>query len=81
MGYDDGFFWCDKCFKENQENEDLEPEYFLPICNSPRMGICGYDGSQSASSACPRQKMGIGKVDKDMALFYEDKKEKEKEEK
>ena len=25
--------------------------------------------------------MGIGKVDKDMALFYEDKKEKEKEEK
>ena len=34
-----------------------------------------------ASSACPRQKMGIGKVDKDMALFYEDKKEKEKEEK
>jgi len=30
-----------------------------------------------ASSACPRQKMGIGKVDKDMALFYEDKKEKE----
>ena len=56
MGYDDGFFWCDKCFKENQENEDLEPEYFLPICNSPRMGICGYDGSQSASGACPRQK-------------------------
>ena len=51
MGYDYGFFWCDKCLKENQENEedeedeDLKPEYFLPICNSPRMGICGYDGS------------------------------------
>ena len=28
MGYDYGFFWCDKS-----------------ICNSPRMGICGYDGS------------------------------------
>ena len=51
MGYDYGFFWCDKCLKENQENEEdeeaeaLKPEYFLPICNSPRMGICGYDGS------------------------------------
>ncbi len=21
------------------------PEYFLPVCNSPRMGVCGYEGS------------------------------------
>lgn len=25
--------------------ESYSPEYFLPICNSPRMGVCGYDGS------------------------------------
>ena len=21
--------------------------FFLPICNSPRMGVCGYEGSAS----------------------------------
>ena len=26
--------------------ECCEPEIFFPICNSPRMGVCGYDGSR-----------------------------------
>ena len=50
MGYDDGFFWCEECLKkidgdEGDEEDYYGPEYFLPICNSPRMGVCGYDGS------------------------------------
>lgn len=33
----DGFF-CDICF----ENHGCEEESFLPVVNSPRMGVCGY---------------------------------------
>lgn len=48
-GYYEGTpFWCDECL--NGENDDeggayYEPEFLLPICNSPRMGVCGYEGS------------------------------------
>lgn len=42
-------FWCDECLhKECSEDEEDEydwPEFFLPVCNSPRMGVCGYEGS------------------------------------
>ena len=32
---------------EEQEFDDYDvPEYFLPVCNSPRMGVCGYEGSK-----------------------------------
>lgn len=55
-GYYEGTpFWCEKCIIEDDEfdedgdiEEDLDfylPEYFLPICNSPRVGVCGYEGS------------------------------------
>ncbi len=59
--YKENPFWCKKCiaekiesdeeedFEEGEFEEDLEeylPEYYLPICNSPRMGVCGYDGSR-----------------------------------
>ena len=47
--YDGNPFWCEKCRKEAQEGE-TEDEYaesfFLPVCNSPRMGVCGYEGSE-----------------------------------
>lgn len=38
--------FCDRCLDENAYEEiygDLT--YALPICNSPRMGVCGYCGS------------------------------------
>lgn len=45
-------FWCDEClhrddYDENEHDYDEYeiPEYMLPICNSPRMGTCGYEGS------------------------------------
>ena len=44
-------FWCDECLQEGNEDEEEEwdssvYEYMLPVCNSPRMGVCGYDGSR-----------------------------------
>lgn len=45
---DESPFWCEKCLENcNDEDEEYyEPEFFLPICNSPRMGVCGYEGSE-----------------------------------
>lgn len=39
--YDGSLFWCEECLGEEEE----EPEFLLPVCNSPRMGVCGYEGS------------------------------------
>lgn len=48
-GYYEGVpFWCDECLdgeNNNEEGEGYEPEFLLPVCNSPRMGVCGYEGS------------------------------------
>ena len=47
-GYYEGApFWCDECLEaeNDEEGEDYEPEFLLPVCNSPRMGVCGYEGS------------------------------------
>ena len=35
----DNPFYCKKC-SETHEHEDM----MLPVTNSPRMGVCGYDG-------------------------------------
>lgn len=37
----DNPFFCDKCSETHQETMH---ELFLPVVNSPRMGVCGYDG-------------------------------------
>ncbi len=46
-------YWCEECLegamKEQesvQAEKNYEPEFLLPVCNSPRMGICGYEGSK-----------------------------------
>lgn len=41
FAYDGNPFLCEKC----SELEEYEEEYMLRVCNSPRMGVCGYDGS------------------------------------
>ena len=49
-GYYEGEpFWCDECLEaeNDEEGEDYELEFLLPVCNSPRMGVCGYEGSDS----------------------------------
>ena len=43
-------FWCDECADKLEEGEfdeeiDSEEVSLLPVTNSPRMGVCGYEGS------------------------------------
>ena len=43
-------FWCDECADKLEEGEfdeeiDSEEVWLLPVTNSPRMGVCGYEGS------------------------------------
>jgi hypothetical protein len=34
--------------EEGEWDEEMaETEFFLPVCNSPRMGVCGYEGSET----------------------------------
>lgn len=53
--YMEDAFWCEECLKalgneDMEEDDEAEPyffeEFYLPVCNSPRMGVCGYDGSR-----------------------------------
>ncbi len=52
VGYYDGTpFWCVECLEKSDiadggPDEYCETDFFLPICNSPRMGVCGYGGSE-----------------------------------
>jgi len=38
--YEEGGWLCDNCGKEHECGEEM----LLPIINSPRVGMCGYDG-------------------------------------
>lgn len=50
-------FRCEECLEAGGESDagsgDFEDEdfdeYYLPVCNSPRMGVCGYEGSECFS--------------------------------
>lgn len=52
--YEGDAFRCEDCLKKyseaDEEPEEIEEDYFeefyLPVCNSPRMGTCGYEGSE-----------------------------------
>ena len=39
--YDGNPFLCEEC----SQQDGGEEEFLLKVCNSPRMGVCGYDGS------------------------------------
>lgn len=39
--YEGGGFLCEECAKTHECGEDM----LLRVCNSPRMGVCAYDGS------------------------------------
>ena len=51
--YEEDPFLCEECLEKYEKGEmDEESEEYgidldclLPICNSPRMGVCGYEGS------------------------------------
>ena len=50
--YDGTSFFCEECLQKLEEGNieldqecDFVPEFLLPVCNSPRMGVCGYEGS------------------------------------
>ncbi len=40
--YGENPFWCDECADKMEENEEV---WLFPITNSPRMGVCAYNGS------------------------------------
>lgn len=43
--YDDGAVFCDSCAKKHaKECEDFDDYAAMPVVNSPRMGVCAYDG-------------------------------------
>lgn len=42
--YDDILFLCEDCLEESEE--ELDFDCLLQVCNSPRMGACGYEGSK-----------------------------------
>ncbi len=42
---DGEFFFCDKCAKKHAKAcEDFDDYAKMPVVNSPRMGVCGYEG-------------------------------------
>lgn len=43
--YEEDAFRCEECLKADAGAEDFG-EFYLPVCNSPRMGVCGYEGSE-----------------------------------
>lgn len=48
--YEEDSFWCDECldkYENGELDEDIEceEECLIPVTNSPRMGVCGYEGS------------------------------------
>lgn len=45
-GSGENAYLCEECMKE-METSDEEDEFgmYMPVCNSPRMGVCGYGGS------------------------------------
>ena len=48
--YGEELFWCEECadrLEEGEFKEDIDSEdvWLLPVTNSPRMGVCGYEGS------------------------------------
>jgi len=43
--YDDDAMFCDKCAKKHaKECEDFADYASMPVVNSPRMGVCAYEG-------------------------------------
>lgn len=50
MWESDNFYYCAAC-KEDHEHDDM----LLPFTNSPRMGVCGYDGASDVFSFNPNK--------------------------
>jgi hypothetical protein len=45
--YHEASFFCKKCAKKHAKKcEDFEDYAAMPVVNSPRMGVCGYEGGQ-----------------------------------
>jgi hypothetical protein len=43
--YEDNALFCEKCAKKHEkECSDFEDYAAMPVVNSPRMGVCGYEG-------------------------------------
>lgn len=51
-GSGENAYLCDECIKELEADEE-ENEFgmYMPVCNSPRMGVCGYGGSDKFPEA------------------------------
>lgn len=75
-GYYNGTpFWCEDCIagmyeedsKDGEQSDKqklycaMEEEFYLPICNSPRMGTCGYCGSEKYPEQFEPDKIVVGR--------------------
>lgn len=38
-------FICEDCLAEKADDDEYDESMFSSVCNSPRMGVCAYDGS------------------------------------
>lgn len=47
--YDDEGSLCEKCAQEHECGEEM----LLPVVNSPRIGVCGYTGTESVKGYTP----------------------------
>jgi hypothetical protein len=47
-GWGEDSLFCEKCSKNHAKKcEDFEDYAAMPVVNSPRMGVCGYDGGRT----------------------------------
>lgn len=48
--YNDPAWFCEDCAPKHNtqihKSDEYEEDYFLPVVNSPRVGMCGYEGSE-----------------------------------
>lgn len=54
--YNGDAFRCEACLEEDEEEE-----FFLPVCNSPRIGVCDYEGSSLYPDVFMPDGAGTGK--------------------
>ena len=74
--FEEEAFWCESCRQAHiqakasktaktdgtcdDSYEDFDEEYFLPVCNSPRMGVCAYEGSELYPDTFEPDKRPVG---------------------
>ena len=51
--WEEPMFYCEACTEEYAD--EIDEDYLLPVVNSPRMGVCAYDGAADCYQYDPRR--------------------------